>query len=563
MNAQGLGDKEKRKDLINLLKSKKYSVCMLQDTHFNENEENYIRSQWGYECYFSSFNSQSRGVVTFINNTFDFKLNNVDRDHNGNFLLLNCKICDRDVTLINIYGPNRDTPGFYEDIKEKMLKYENSFFILGGDFNMVLNPEIDSYNYVQVNNPNARNSVINMMAENGLIDCWREENLETSQFTWFRRNPIKKARLDFFLISENLFTDIVETKIVPGYRTDHSMILISLEFGKFKKGTSYWKFNNSLLRDKKYISEIKAIIKEVKEQYTDEIPEQYSDINEVPLQELKFNVNDQLFFETLLLAIRGKSIAYCSHKKRNEQDKENSLLKEIEKLEKQTNINYETLDMKKTELSDIRKKKMEGVFIRSKAKWIQQGEKPTKYFCNLENRNYVSKCMNSLITRSGEHLSSQEEILSETKRHYKTLYRSMETDNISIHDLFENLDIPKLTDSEQQSIEGPLLYSEMLSSLKRMSNNTSPGNDGFTVEFFKFFWNDLGWFLVRSINYAYDNGELSITQKQGVITCIPKGNKDKSYLKNWRPISLLNVTYKIASSSIAYRIKKYIKQYNQ
>ena len=48
---------------------------------------------------------------------------------------------------------------------------------------------------------------------------------------------------------------------------------------------------------------------------------------------------------------------------------------------------------------------------------------------------------------------------------------------------------------------------------------------------------------------------MSVSQKQGVITCIPKGNKDKSYLKNWRPISLLNVSYKIASSSIAFRIK--------
>ena len=60
-----------------------------------------------------------------------------------------------------------------------------------------------------------------------------------------------------------------------------------------------------------------------------------------------------------------------------------------------------------------------------------------------------------------------------------------------------------------------------------MSNNKSPGYDGFTVEVFKFFWNDLGYFLVRSLNYALHKGELSVTQKLGVITCIPKGNKDK------------------------------------
>jgi hypothetical protein len=108
----------------------------------------------------------------------------------------------------------------------------------------------------------------------------------------------------------------------------------------------------------------------------------------------------------------------------------------------------------------------------------------------------------------------------------------------------DHFDIPKLSETIKQSIEGTLTYNEMLNYLKRMSNNTSPGNDGFTVEFFKFFWKDIGVFLVRSINYAYAKGKLSVTQKQGVITCIPKGNKDKFYLKNWRPISLLNVAYK-------------------
>ena len=51
------------------------------------------------------------------------------------------------------------------------------------------------------------------------------------------------------------------------------------------------------------------------------------------------------------------------------------------------------------------------------------------------------------------------------------------------------------------------------------------------------------------------NGELLISHKQGVITCIPNENKPKLYLKNWRPITLLDTVYKIASGSIANRIK--------
>jgi len=554
MNVQGLGDREKRNDVINLLKSKKFSICMLQDTHFTVPEEKYIRSIWGYECFFSNNNSQSRGVATFINNTFDFKLISLEQDTNGNLLILNCKICDKQITLINIYGPNRDNPGFYQDVHERMSKYDNSLFIMAGDFNLILNPDTDAYNYVNLNNPNARNRVLNMITDHSLIDCWREDHIENREYTWFRRNPIKKARLDFFLISDTLFTDVVDTKILPGYRTDHSMILITLEFGKFKKGVSYWKFNNSLLKDITYVNETKQIIKDIKTQYTTNNLN-VTDINDIPPQQLNFNINDQLFFETLLLAIRGKSIAYASYKKRLDIDKENKILKEIETLEKQRNIDYDLLDTKRMELSEIRKKKMEGVALRAKAKWIQEGEKPTKYFCNLENRNYISKFMNSIKTEAGQTLNTQKDILAETKRHYHNLYKSRETEDITLQELFNNIEVPKLSINEQNRLEGELTLSEILNSLKRMSNNTSPGNDGFTVEFFKFFWNDIGVFLTRSINYSYSTGELSVTQKQGVITCIPKGNKDKSLLKNWRPISLLNVAYKLASSSIAFRIK--------
>ena len=91
--------------------------------------------------------------------------------------------------------------------------------------------------------------------------------------------------------------------------------------------------------------------------------------------------------------------------------------------------------------------------------------------------------------------------------------------------------------------------------LKSMTNNRSPGSDGFGADFFKVFWKQLGEFVVRSINYGYKIGQLSITQRQGIITCIPKENKPRMFLKNYRPISLLNCVYKIASGAIARRLK--------
>ena len=116
-------------------------------------------------------------------------------------------------------------------------------------------------------------------------------------------------------------------------------------------------------------------------------------------------------------------------------------------------------------------------------------------------------------------------------------------------------DTTRLTDEEAEGLEGLLSFSEAGVTLYKMQNNKSPGSTGYTTEFFKFLWKDLGHFIVKSLNYGFKIGELSSTQKEGIITCIPKGNKSRKLIKNWRPISLLNTTYKIASGCIANRIK--------
>ena len=97
---------------------------------------------------------------------------------------------------------------------------------------------------------------------------------------------------------------------------------------------------------------------------------------------------------------------------------------------------------------------------------------------------------------------------------------------------------------------------ECLTALKEFKNNKTPGTDGFSAEFYKFFWSDLGTEMTASFNYAFQKGSLSISQKRGIISLIPKKNKDKTLLENLRPISLLNVDYKILTKSIAKRLEK-------
>ncbi|KAK3083672.1 hypothetical protein FSP39_001222 [Pinctada imbricata] len=95
----------------------------------------------------------------------------------------------------------------------------------------------------------------------------------------------------------------------------------------------------------------------------------------------------------ILLEVRGIKISYASYKKKIQNETEQNLLKEIEEIEQNNPgvINYQQLEEKKNELENLRKEKLKGSIIRSKAKWVEEGEKPSKYFCNMESRNFVNK----------------------------------------------------------------------------------------------------------------------------------------------------------------------------
>lgn len=157
-------------------------------------------------------------------------------------------------------------------------------------------------------------------------------------FTWSGKNPIRKqARLDYFLVTESCFQYVINSSIIPGYRTDHSAILLKLKLQNNERGKGYWKFNNSLLKDKEYIKLVKETINEVKNTYKSKHPD---NLNENSDEKMQFDINDQLFLETLMMIIRGNTIKFSSIRKRKNEEKEKRLENEIKILEDQVNKNY-------------------------------------------------------------------------------------------------------------------------------------------------------------------------------------------------------------------------------
>ena len=90
--------------------------------------------------------------------------------------------------------------------------------------------------------------------------------------------------------------------------------------------------------------------------------------------------------------------------------------------------------------------------------------------------------------------------------------------------------------------------------LHKCQQKKSPGSDGLPVEFYRRFWGLLGPDLVEILNYSFQHGSLSETQRRGIIRLLYK-KEDPLELKNWRPISLLNTDYKICTKVLANRLR--------
>ena len=316
VNCQGLGNMGKRRDVFDYLHKKNYNIYCLQDTHFTESQENLIQNMWGHQCYFSSYTSNARGVCIFLNNNFEFTVHRKKSDLNGNYLALDITIENHRLTLISLYAPDTDTPIFFEKISEIIDDFGNSSYILCGDYNLVINPDLDYYNYVNINNEKARAKLLEIIENKNMIDPFREVFPDKKRYTFRKRSPLKQSRLDFFLISDDLLPSLKDSDIESSYRSDHSIINLHLVFNDFKRGKGLWKFNNALLKDKEYLNVIKKKILDVKQQYSN-YP-QNIDIKDIPDSELTLTIDDQIFFEMLLMEIRGKTISYSSYKKKQE-----------------------------------------------------------------------------------------------------------------------------------------------------------------------------------------------------------------------------------------------------
>ncbi|GFR99073.1 reverse transcriptase [Elysia marginata] len=202
--------------------------------------------------------------------------------------------------------------------------------------------------------------------------------------------------------------------------------------------------------------------------------------------------------------------------------------------------------------------KSRGAQIRARIKWVEEGEKSTKFFLNLEKTRAQGNIINRLVRQDNTIVSSSTEILNEIRNYYGNLYKENKTEKeiMQSTSLFsKNIIFPQLKEEEKIKCDEELSEQEISFALKTMKNRSSPGPDGIPVEFYKMFWKDLKKLFIEAMKYSQNIGKLSPTQRQGTISLIHKGKElSKDTLTNWRPISLTNADYKIFSKALALRL---------
>ena len=554
---RGLRNENKRRAVFSYLKQQKATVFCLQENYSLRDNENVWCAEWGGKIIFSHGTTHSKGVCILLNPNSTFYLDNVQIDPEGRILISRLKVAEETFFIVNIYALNdyRDQNEFIKTLGESLLrKTDTSRLIIAGDWNCTLR-RVDKRGGLPWKSTDYREAVVNLMDELNLVDIYRNLHPSIKSFTYESKPLNLKSRIDFILVSRPIAVDAKSAEIRPSVASDHKATFLSFNIrSELRRGPGMWKFNNSLLKDDKF--------KELITFFYPQIHEKYS------------NVNDkQLLWELIKMEIRANTIKYSKQNRAELNKREIILQSELQELDYQIcNTAFEDLEQgildkyesTKEELKCIYDQRGKEAMFRSKVIWLEQGEKPTKYFFNLEKTNYEKKLIREVKLENGEVTSDSMRIEKELEKYFTSMYASETNDTTGLREgnsfesFVEGLEIPKLDKEDNESLEQELTVEELKKALNGFSENKTPDEDGFTKEFYETFF-DLVWRdMLNSYNAAFETGSLSVSQRRGTVTLIPKSDGNLSELSHWRPISLLNVDYKILTRILAKRVESFL-----
>ncbi len=557
LNVKGIGNRTKQKIIAKRLS--KCDVIALQETHLTSHTLYHARKAFSrFDLYTSQGTSQARGSAILVSKSLNYTIIPVEgrkvyTDQNGRVCAITISVAEEHIGLVSVYAPNlansmsqvneylRFLTGL--DHTLQTLKGKTQKLVVAGDFNMILDKHLDARGGEPRIYQECREYLLNILDKHCLIDSYRISHPTQFQYTYSPggRNLRKiYRRLDYIFIERNLWRRFGEssTQVVP--RTDHKMISVEkIEHITENKGRGLWRHNDDLNYDPQFIELIKQELKEVNS------------------TEFTSHTSKWEYIKYRLRMLSRRTSKIRAKEAAKEKQEKTAKLNAIDGLiinDRASEEDIEEYNQLKQSLDEIENKEMEKLIFRSRVEWYEKGEKCTNYYMRIIKENSKLSNITKLETNKGE-ITDPGEILKEATRFYSKLYNDkdphIDAENIMLKD--ENF--TQIADTDRDNLEKSITLNELYKALSKMKDKKAPGNDGLTVALYKTIWPDIREAFHKAAVEAIEKQELPPSMRQGVIRLIEKKGKDRTSLDNWRPISLLNVDYKIISKAIALRLE--------
>ena len=514
-----------------------FDFLFLQETLLSEDSViNGVISRWSGQSFWSPAIGKQGGVGILISSNFDGNVLSWVKDSSGRVVSVLIEFSGFRVNLVNIYAPTNLTErkAFFADLHHFFIPADG--LILGGDFNCY-ESDLDKFG----GNVSLASYFSEFHSAFNLVDIWHKQHRRQREMSWFNSDLTIGSRMDKYLLSSKLVDLAGACDITPCCFSDHDYVNLVIDFSNSTpRGPGIWKFNNSLLSDEIFCNYLSDCI---------------ADLSSC----LSSFGSVKLWWDFFKSSLRADVISFAKSKRRESSRERVVLTNRLIDLKRKlvrgdSSVAAEILAVE-SHLTALVNRSLEGAKTRSRVQWLEDGEKPTRFFFKLERERFERNEVKSILAPNGTEVFTREEIEDAHVDFYTHLFSAEAIDPECKDTLLNGIE-KSLSDPDRALCEGFVTLAELTASLKTMNTHKAPGSDGFSVEFYTKFWDQLGPLLLMVINKCFADGELTESMKVSITRLIYKKRGDIKNLKNWRPISLINVDYKICSKAITLRLSK-------